>query len=280
MIEIKPFTDKNMKLTKSEKKLMSYIEEHQNEVIYDTITDLSNRSGIGNATIVRFCKKMGYKGYTEFKVGLAHESASHTPSDVFSGPIEDEDSTEVIANKFYNVNLEALNATMHNLDYESIKQAAISIKNTKRIHFTGIGHSGMTAQETKYKFMRIGFHSDVYMDEHTMLMMASIMDRGDLVFAISHSGNTKEVVKMLEVAKENEATTICVTGNKQSDISKHTDFIIHYSSAESLFQTGAVSTKIAQLFVIDLIYTEVARLSVGDAVEKKIKTTQILKSST
>ncbi|WP_174614594.1 MurR/RpiR family transcriptional regulator [Virgibacillus ihumii] len=277
---MKSMIEKDLKLTKSEKVLVRYIEDHYDEVMYDSIMELSDRSGIGNATIVRFCKKLGYKGYSEFKVALAHEQSAQNRKNVFSGPIEQDDTIEMIASKFYNVNMEALDATMSNLDYNAIQQAALSMKNAKRVHFAGIGHSGMTAQETKYKFMRIGLHSDIYMDEHTMLMMASIMNEEDFVFGISHSGNTKEIINMFEVAKRNNATTICVTGNKDSEVSRNADFAIHYSSAESLFQTGAISTKIAQLFVIDLIYTEFARLSADSAVEKKIKTTEILKSST
>lgn len=255
---------------------MAYIKDHQDEVIYDSIVELSNYSGIGNATIVRFCKKLGFSGFPEFKVALAHELSSQMPGNVLSGPIEKDDSIETIAKKFYAVNMEALNTTMANMNYEAIDQAAATIKKATRVHFAGIGHSGMTAQETKYKFMRVGFHSDTYTDEHTMLMMASIMNEEDLVFAISHSGNTEEIVKMLQVAKENKAVTICVTGDEHSAVTEIADHIIHYVSTESLFQTGAVSTKIAQLFVIDLIYTQVIRLSMGTAIEKKIKTTQAI----
>lgn len=256
---------------------MAYIKEHDDEVIYDSIMELSDYSGIGNATIVRFCKKLGFSGYPEFKVALAHELSSYMPGNVFSGPIEKDDSIETIAKKFYSVNLEALNTTIANMSYEAIGQAAAAIKKAARVHFAGIGHSGMTAQETKYKFMRVGFHSDTYTDEHTMLMMASIMNEEDLVFSISHSGNTREIVKMLEIAKENKAVTICVTGDEHSPVTEIADHTVHYVSTESLFQTGAVSTKIAQLFVIDLIYTEVIRLSMDTAVEKKIKTTQVVK---
>ncbi|TCP29621.1 RpiR family transcriptional regulator [Scopulibacillus darangshiensis] len=259
--------------------MYDFIDDHHEDIIYDSITELSEKSGIGNATIVRFCKKLGFKGYPEFKVALVRDLSARVPGNVFSGPIEQEDSIETIAKKFYKVNLEALEATMSNMDYDMIKKAALLFRKAGRVHFAGIGHSGMTALETKYKFMRIGFHSDVYTDDHTMLMMASIMDKSDLVFAISHSGETKEIAKMLKIAKTNGAHIIFITGNPSPVNKDDVDYAIHYSSTESLFQTGAVSTKVAQLFVIDLIYTEVARLSMDDAIGKKIKTAQIIKTN-
>lgn len=188
------------------------------------------------------------------------------------------DSIETIAKKFYSVNLEALDQTMAFMSYKDIKEAAQLIRKAKKIHIIGIGHSGMTAQETKYKFMRIGINTDVYTDEHTMIMMASIMEKEDLVFAISHSGNTKEIITTLKMTKEVGAKSICVVSNAHSKVEKYANYIIPYVSKETLFQTGAVSTKIAQSFVIDLIYTEVIRFSLQTAVEKKIRTSKALRA--
>ncbi len=268
-------------LTKSEKKLCEYVLSDQNLVIHSTITELSETCGVSDSTIIRFCRKLGFKGYHDFKLALAQEVSAKDSQkeEVLSGPIEPGDSIETIAKKFYSINIEALEQTMDLMDYNEISRCADMIIKAKKVHFIGIGHSGITAQEAKYKFMRIGIDTDVYSDGHTMIMMASIMGRDDLVFAISHSGNTVEVTNALKVAKEVGAETICISHGANSNIVEYADGKIIYVSTETKFQTGALSTKIAQSFVIDLIYTEVVRKIMDKAILKKMKTTKALEEN-
>lgn len=266
--------------TKLEKKLCEYLLENPQSVIHSTITELSEKSGVSDTTIVRFSRKFGFKGFHDFKLALAQEVSQNDKDEdnVILGPIEKDDSIETIAKKFYAINIKALDQTMSLLNYDEIYKCARMIAKARKIHFIGIGHSGITAQEAKYKFMRIGINCDVYTDGHTMIMMSSIMDKGDLVFAISHSGNTKELVNSAKIAKEAGAKVVAVTHSLNSIITEYADSVISYVSTESIFQTGAVSTKVAQFFVIDLIYTEVVRSTTNKAVDKKVKTTKALEN--
>lgn len=265
-------------LTKSEKKLCKYLIEDQDLIIRSTITQLAEVTGISDSTIIRFCRKFGYSGFHDFKIGLAQEVSAlkaEEKEEILSGPIDENDSIETIAKKFHSINIDALQQTMDLMHYNEISRCADMIMKAKKVHFIGIGHSGTTAQDTKYKFMRTGIDTDVYTDGHTMIMMASIMNKDDLVFAISHSGNTAEVVNSLKVAKEAGAKVISITCGINSKVIGYSDASIFYASTETKFQTGALSTKIAQFFVIDLIYTEVIRNSI-DKISLKIKTTKAL----
>lgn len=263
-------------LTKSEKRLCEYVLEDQNLIIHSTITELAELSGVSDSTIIRFCRKFGYKGFHDFKLALAQEvSAGEKTEEVLSGPIDKEDSIETIAKKFYFLNIEALQHTMDLMNYDEISRCARMIMKAKKVHFIGVGYSGITAQDGKYKFMRIGIDSDVYTDGHTMIMMCSIMNKDDLVFAISHSGNTNEIVNSLKMAKEVGAKTVSISHSINSRIMEYSDASLLYASTETKFQTGALSTKIAQSFVIDLIYTEVVRSSMDKALVK-MKTTKAL----
>lgn len=266
--------------TKLEKKLCEYLLNDPQSIIHSTITELSEKSGVSDTTIVRFSRKFGFKGFHDFKLALAQEVSQNDKDEdnVILGPIEKDDSIETIAKKFYAINIKVLEQTMSLMNYDEIYKCAKMIGKAKKIHFVGIGHSGITAQEAKYKFMRIGINCDVYTDGHTMIMMSSIMDRGDLVFAISHSGNTKELVNSIKIAKEAGAKVVAVTHSLNSKITEYADSVVSYVSTESIFQTGAVSTKIAQFFVIDLIYTEVVRNTTNKAVDKKVKTTKALEN--
>lgn len=266
-------------LTKAEHKLSEYIFSDTNNVIHMSITNLAERCDVSGATIVRFARKLGYEGYNDFKVALAQEitQKGEIESIMITGAIEKNDSIETIAKKLYEINSNALQHTMSLMHYDEINKSALMIASAKKIHFIGIGHSSIMAQDAKYKFMRIGMDTDAYSDGHTMIMMCSIMDKNDVVFAISHSGNTSEIVKSLKIAKEAGAHTICVSSNKNSKVAEYADSMVTYVSTETQFQTGSVPTKIAQYFVLDLIYTEVVRSSISNgAVDKKIKTTKAL----
>ncbi len=185
-------------------------------------------------------------------------------------------SIETIAKKFYSININALEQTMSLMDYAEIYKSAKMISKAKKVNFIGIGYSGIMANDAKYKFMRIGINCDAYTDSHTMIMMSPIMDTDEVIFAISHSCNTIEIVNSLKIAKDLGVKTICISQSLNSKMMSYADSKLTYASTETIFQTGSVSTKIAQIFVVDLIYTELVRRSINKAVDKKIKTTKAL----
>lgn len=264
-------------LTKLEKILCEYLLEEPDAVIHYSITELSKVTGVSNSTIVRFSRKFGFEGFQDFKLALAQE-IYQSDNNVLAGEIEKNDSIETIAKKFYSINIEALNQTMSLMDYDEIYKSARMISKAKKVNFIGIGYSGIIASDAKYKFMRIGINCDAYTDSHTMVMMSSIMDKDEIIFAISHSGNTNEIVNSLKIAKGIGVQTICISNSANSKIMDYADSKLTYASTETKFQTGSVSTKIAQIFVIDLIYTELVRNSINNAVDKKIKTTKALEN--
>jgi Transcriptional regulators len=270
---------KKPNMTKLELKISDCIFSNTESVIRMPITSLAKLCAVSDATIVRYVRKLGYAGYNDFKVALAQEISpkSAIESIMPTGSISRDDTIETIAKKYYEINLQSLQHTMSLMNYKEIENAAKMIVSAKKLHFLGIGYSGIAAQDTKYNFMRIGFDTDAYTDGHTMIMICSIIDKTDVVFAISHSGDTFELVNSLKAAKQNGAGIICVTSNQNAKIAEYADSLITYVSTETKFQTGSIPAKIAQYFVLELIYTQVVRSSIGStAIDKKIKTTKAL----
>ena len=144
--------------------------------------------------------------------------------------------------------------------------------NSRRIHFYGVGSSGITALDAKHKFMRIGLEVDSFTDGHMMAMDAALVGTGDTVVGISYSGSAKDTTDALKIAKESGARTICITHYAKSPITQYADIILLIGSRESPLQGGALETKIAQLFVIDILYTEVFRGNKQRAIESRKKT--------
>ena len=180
------------------------------------------------------------------------------------------------ANKLLRNNINVLERTVNKLNTNDIYECADLIKNCKKAYFMGVGYSGIVAQDSNYKFMRIGINSMYYQDTHTMIMMSALANEGEVVLAISHSGETEEIIKSVKIAKENGAKIIAITENENSTLARVSDINLNYVSSETLLESGAVSSKIAQIFIVDLIYTQVVKEMQIDAVSRKIKTTEAI----
>lgn len=127
--------------------------------------------------------------------------------------------------------------------------------------------------------MRIGLNCVYFDSSHTMIMMSSIMEKGDLVIAISHSGETEEIIKTVELAKENGVSIISITENKESELKEISDINLSYISGETVLETGSISSKLAQIFLIDTVYTQVVKADFNKSLNTKIKTTNAIKLS-
>lgn len=274
---LKQLEEPNFKATKSDKVLIKYIKENIEDVFYKSISQIAKESGIGEATITRFSKKMGYSGLQDFKVTLAREISGLKNRTIINRSIENDEGVMESARKLFNSNIRILENTFNIIDGNDIEKATDMIINAKKVFFIGIGYSGMTAEDSNYKFSRIGFNCMSLDSSHNMIMMASLMDEDDVIVAISHSGETDEIIKTVNIAKANGASIISVTEDKSSRLRDVSDVNLGYFSGESILETGSISSKLAQFFIIDLVYTQVVKEKSAEVVERKIKTTDAIK---
>ena len=274
---LKQLEEPNFKATKSDKVLIEYIKENIEDVFYKSISQIAKESGIGEATITRFSKKMGYSGLQDFKVTLAREISGLKNRTIINRSIENDEGVMESARKLFNSNIRILENTFNIIDGNDIEKATDMIINAKKVFFIGIGYSGMTAEDSNYKFSRIGFNCMALDSSHNMIMMASLMDEDDVIVAISHSGETDEIIKTVNIAKANGASVISVTEDKNSRLRDISDVNLGYFSGESILETGSISSKLAQFFIIDLVYTQVVKEKSAEVVERKIKTTDAIK---
>lgn len=269
----------SFKVTKSDKILMKYIKENIEYVSYMPISQIAKESNIGEATITRFSKKMGFSSLQDFKVTLAQEiSISNKSKTIINSNIENDEPAIDTAKKLLSSNIITLEKTVDLINNQDIHNCANMIINARRIYFVGIGYSGIIAQDSNYKFMRIGLNCMSFDSSHTMIMMASIMEAEDLLIAISHTGETDAIIKTVELAKQNNVNIISITQNQESKLKDRSDINLAYVSEESILETGSISSKLAQIFLLDLIYTQVVKEKSSEAIDRKIKTTDAIKS--
>lgn len=261
-------------LKPSERKVADYVLKHPEQIPELSISELSAKCGTSGTSIVRFCKNIGYKGYTDFKIKVSSSIALRYKN--VQGVIYVNDDSKTVINKISKNNLKAIEITMEILDEYEINKAANAISNSERIDIYGNGASFIVAQDAFYKFVRINKNCTAYSDTHMQLVSAVNLTKDDVAIGVSYSGNTVETVNALKVADNAGATTICITKFGSSAITKVSDIKLFVSSSESFFRSGAMASRIAQLNVVDILFSILLCENYEDNLEYLKNTAEII----
>lgn len=236
-------------LTGSEKKVADYILENYMRVLNYTVMELAEKADVSDATVVRFCRSVGYKGFQDLKIKLAQDAI--VPYKHLNNSLEEEDTPEQIVSKVVRSEIETLEETLHILDVQELESAAKAIKNAKRVVFFGAGGSAMVAHDALHKLLKIGIRCIVEEDADIQAMESALLEEGDVAIGISHSGTNKGVLDCLRNAKANGAITIGLTTYGKSPLQRMCDHVLMTSTKETVFKSESVTARIAQLAVID-----------------------------
>ena len=183
----------------------------------------------------------------------------------------DDDSLK-IAHKLQAAISKVMDETVNLLDFQQLERVVQAIQKAKRVFLFGVGSSGVTAEDAKNKFMRIGVPVDATGNNHFMYMQAALLKETDVAIGISHSGYSQETAHTLKIAKQNGATTVALTHSLRSPITEHADFVLVNGNKQGKLQGDSIGTKIAQLFVLDLIYALLVQAEQDAATKTKQKT--------
>ncbi|PSW19929.1 MurR/RpiR family transcriptional regulator [Photobacterium sanctipauli] len=266
--------------TPSARRISEFVMKKPADVTKFSIAELSQAVNAGEATIIRFCRTLGFKGFQDFKMELAIELSNQNQSEksILDTDVTPNDHAELIGQKLQNTLNNVLTETLNLLNFESLEQVAEQIRQCNAVYFFGVGSSGITAEDAKNKFMRIGYNVDALTNNHFMYMKASLLKEGDLAIGISHSGNSAETTKAMQLAKEAGAKTVALTHNPRSSVCEYADWVLVNGNRQGQLQGDSIGTKITQLFVIDLIYTLLVKDDVSGAQAQKLKTTKALET--
>ncbi len=250
---LKRIHSRSSDFTRIEKRIASYILAKPEEILYMTVNELANASGVSDASVIRFVRTLDFDSFQAFKLALAGDLFG-VHHERFEDPtISAEDDVNSIVEKTKLGCVKSIESTMSVLDPNMLKMAVNLINNAKRVECYGVGSSAAVAHIIQYKFIRLGIPCKAYDDPHIQAMSASTMSFGDVVIGVSHSGSTKDTVDSIRVAKEHGASIICITDHIRSPISKYADVILETSSRESPIKSGAGRSIIAQTFVVEAL---------------------------
>ena len=257
---------------KAEKRIADWILENPKKIISLSIIELAEKCKCGEATIVRFAKRLGLNGFQELKFSLASENGG-SPA---STHITASDSAYEIYEKVCNDIYLSLEKTKNSLKEDALREAAEKICKADKIVIFGLGNSSAIAIDASHKFMRAGLNAIAYTDNHMQVIAASHLKENDIAIGISHSGSSKDVVEALKIAKEHNATTIAITNSGKSPILKQSDIVLATSAKETEYNILALNSRIAQLAIIDTLYFYIVYNRSDDALQSIKQTEQSL----
>ncbi|AKO45594.1 MurR/RpiR family transcriptional regulator [[Haemophilus] ducreyi] len=265
-------------LTKTEKKIAAAILAQPAILNQSSLSEVAKQLDVGEATFIRFCRTLGFKGYTDFKLDLAIELATQEKesNSIFDTDVSESDSAKEIAVKLQSSLNNVIAETINLLDFKELENVVAELQKAQRIFLFGVGSSGLTAEDAKHKLMRIGLQTDAVTNNHFMYMQASLLRQGDVVIGISHSGHSQEVISALGIARNNHAKTIAITHHIRSPITNVADYVLINGNRQGHMQGDSIGTKMSQLFVLDLIYVLLVKAAPEKSIQHKQKTLDVI----
>ena len=239
-------------LSKSERKVAEVILASPSTVIHSSIAALAKQANISEPTVNRFCRRLDTKGYPDFKLHLAQSLANGTP--YVNRHVDENDSAEEYTDKIFESTMASLELARKSLDANDVNRSVDLLTQANKISFFGLGASAIVAHDAQNKFFRFNVPV-VYFDDILMQRMSAINSRqGDVVIVISHTGRTKSLVEVANLAKENDATVIGIT-TKGTPLAKECSIVLTVDVCEDTDLYMPMSSRIAQLALIDVLAT-------------------------
>lgn len=242
-------------LRKSDRKVAEVILADPSAATHFKLAELAKLADVSEPTVIRFCNAVGCAGFQDFKIRLAGSLAFGQPS--AHAAIQEDDGLSSIVSKLFDFNLSSLDWVRSKLDESSIEAAADAILKARSVHFVGFGASSIVAQDAQQKFPLFGVECHASTDVHQMLIAAAMMREGDILFAISNSGGTREVAQCVKLAKEHGALTIGLVGN-EGPVTRFCDITILVETLENTDLYTPTISRVAALVVMDILSTYVA----------------------
>lgn len=243
----------------SERTLADYILKHKEQVIDFSVQKLATETFSSTSTIVRLCRKIGLKGYKDFKIKLSAELQQHY-NDISAVdpdfPFTEDDSNKEISQKILDLMQNSLTMTSSLLTNEILEIAVRKILQAKKIGLFAYGDTYVSALSFQNKLTKIGFNPLLANLTDESKFLASNFTKNDCAILVSYSGRSKETFQLAKILRLNSCQIITVTADKDSQIAKLSDLILPVAKAESeTIKISPFSSQVAIEYVLNTLYS-------------------------
>lgn len=244
-------------LSQKEFVVASWILDHVEEMKTISIHTLAKKVSVSTATILRLCTKLGYKGFSDFKVGLISAKNIKQISSVIQEDITLNDTPEEIVDKIFQIEKLAIEATYSMLDMGALNKAIELIDKSNKILIYGSGSSGLIAKELEYQLIKIKKNIGCDFDYNIQYNILGTLDEKDLLIILSNSGETSFCIKLLEYSKRLKVPSIAITRMGNSKVASLADVVLNTSYGEDSSRLIPVRSKVSQLSIINILVANI-----------------------
>lgn len=235
-----------------------------------TITQLADAAATSETSVLRFARRLGFKGYPGLRLALAQAGADTARPVLPSGDITPDDTVDEIIGKVSGTAANAVEETADQLDRAALARAASAIAASRRTALFGVTSSALVTEDLQQKLRCTGLWATASADIHQALSDAAQLGRDDVAVAVSHTGTTSEAVEFLEAAARRGATTVAITNFPQSPLGRVAGVVLTTAADETPMRSGAAASRVAALVVVDCLFMAVAQQRFDQTVQSVV----------
>lgn len=242
--------------TGGERQIAQYILDAPEHAVVLSSSDLADRVGCSQSSVVKFSQKLGFSGYQQFKLALNKAKALewHLPAGIIHGTIDASDSYLVVLQKLVGSKLLSMRESASANSEEMVEKALDLIVEAGRIQLCGVGASSLVARDLSYKLLKLGLMVRLDDDSHIQLAIAAELKEQDLLIALSYTGASLETVRIAERARHSGAKIISITGMQPNPLAALADVSLYTVADEERVRSSAITARDAQFMVIDMLF--------------------------
>lgn len=244
-------------LPRAERRVADYILANAEDAPRSSVQEFARSGGVSVASVSRFVRRMGFADFKDFKLELARETGA-TAQYIFE-QITPKDTDAEIARKVFLGTIRSIEDTLKILSLEELAAAARGIASCRRLILFGMGGSGNVARDAALRFSYLDFQAEGFDDASQILLQAMRVRAGDVVIGVSHSGRSSITVEGLKIARDRGALTIGVSNYLRSPLRDASRYFFCTSFPETRVKVAALSSRTAQLCVLDALFLLCAR---------------------
>ncbi|TDN60848.1 MurR/RpiR family transcriptional regulator [Scandinavium goeteborgense] len=243
-------------LAQSDKKLADFILAQPDEARHLSSQQLAGVAGVSQSSVVKFAQKLGFKGFPALKLALSEALASNpNPQSMpVHNQIRGDDPLRLVGEKLIKDNISAMHASLDVNTEEKLRESIDLLRNARRIVLTGIGASGLVAQNFSWKLMKIGFNAVAEQDMHALLATVQAMTSDDLLLAISYSGERREINLAADETLRVGGKILAITGFSPNALQQRASHCLYTIAEELATRSAAISSTSAQMMLTDLLF--------------------------
>ena len=237
----------------AEKKIAKFILNNPKKVVDMTVSELAEISDVSIASVSRFCRKVGLKGFAQLKISLAQELVDTHKSGEVSNDISVDNIPQSLQNILAN-KITELKQTVNLINTDEFREILEGIRDASRVQVIAVGNTIPVAIDAAFKFNELGIPTTAGTIWETQLSYSFTLGKGNVLIAISNSGESDKVLEAVKIANNNKAMTIGITNSPHSAIGEEVQYHITTATREKLFLDEFCFSRVSASTVIEVIF--------------------------